>query len=115
MEMAVTGSAIPVLRHSQAEAGPVMGADLIRARAARHAVMVPLSTRLPVLRKDRNRHGQKTQNRPAVSRDQDTPRLRACHLQRTGATLAPPRPWRGSFFGFCGKFRWQAGALTRLR
>src|SRR5262245_25072949 len=42
MEMAVTGSAIPVLRHGQAEAGPLMGADLTRARAARHAVMARL-------------------------------------------------------------------------
>src|SRR5262245_2968571 len=42
MEMAVTGSAIPVLRQGQAEAGPLMGADLTRARAARHAVMARL-------------------------------------------------------------------------
>jgi len=42
MEMAVTGSAIPVLRHGQAEAGPLMGADLTRARAARHAVIARL-------------------------------------------------------------------------
>src|SRR5262245_13603257 len=73
-----------------------MGANPIRARAARYAVMARL---VPDCRCCGKIGGAvaKNQNLPAVWNDQHTPRVRACHLQRTEATLAPPRPWRGSF------------------
>src|SRR5262245_32298315 len=54
---------------------------------------------------------RKKLNRPAVSRDQATPRLRACHLQGNGATLAPPRLWRVFFDGglsVSGSVRWRS-------
>jgi hypothetical protein len=94
-----------------------MGADPIRPRAARHAVMAayyqiagaaerslspaliggPAGRRVdgagprrqkPILKK-----GQTVRSARATKLK---PRERACHLQRTGAHLAPPR-WRGFF------------------
>jgi len=84
-----------------------MGADPIRPRAARHAVMAAyyqiagaaersLSQALDWGARGGKSQSRKKQTVRSARATKLKPRERACHLQRTGAHLAPPR-WRGFF------------------
>src|SRR5262245_28208616 len=111
MKMAVTGSAIPVPRHGQAEAGPIMGADRIRARAARHAVMARLVPDCRCCGKIGTGRVKKPEPASRFARPRHASAARLPSSAYRGH-LGPAAPFGGVLFS---ALRWHAGALTRLR